>query len=133
MGVPCTASDAGSMAAIRPGSQSTAGVSEATESSIVRFRSAAISPSRSRSSSRAAARLRVIAGAQVEGEARLARYDVARARLDANLADRRDEMRIGIASRDLFDGQNRFRRAGERVAAHLHRHRAGMAGEPRRP
>ena len=62
----------------------------------------------------------------VEREPRLAGDDVARARVDGDPPDGRDQTRA--PARERFGGEHPLRRGGERVAAVGHRHGAGVAG-----
>ena len=75
----------------------------------------------------AAARL-VARRAQVDREARQAGNDVDRARLDVQPADGGDEFVLGARAR--LDRQHHLGGGGERVAAQIHRRRAGVAGQP---
>ncbi len=69
---------------------------------------------------------RIAGRAEVDGELHFARDDVDRAGLGLDAPDGADQ--LGIRARDALDGQHALGRGGQRIAAQLHRHGAGMAG-----
>ena len=81
--------------------------------------------------------LRVVRRAKIDGKARDAGDDVGGAGPDFETPDRGDQ--IGLAARARLDRQRHFRGGRQRVAAQIHRRRAGVPGhavdrdlEPRR-